>query len=312
MADMLFQYKNTFNHWRITDTSFDAGIDWCEPNWVMSPYIGEFFNTISIFPTLCHFIAVFINICLLRKYKVIEPRFFVWLGLCFIPSSLGNIAAHASLVNWIGIGDEMILFINQCMFAFIMTNTFNKNKINKLWYYGIFLSCVVWFFILEIIPVAGLIATLFGHVCIGIIQVWFVYKLWSTRAMFKVIRFKRLYAIAWTFYAAASTFAVCDVFLCEFMNYSVLHSIWHVLVGIASHLLLVSVLKIRLFVIQKEGVIEEIPCFPFLLRPSVQNIQKTVQITSTSTSNTGHGENSSESPSFSKSPSITISANSDV
>eukprot|EP01084_Bolivina_argentea_P119354 211636_1 len=250
-------------HWRISDDGYDKGIDWCEPNWVITPYIGEFFNSISILPTLVCFSALMINIYHFKD--VIETRYYVWL-FAYMGSAMGGIIAHGSLLHFFGIIDEMILFANGLMFIFILTNTWNVDKIHKLWYIWMNIAVVIWFFCLELIPIPGFIITVAGQFGVGVIQIWFLWKLFKTKMLFTIPNLLRYYIIGFIMYAIAGTFAMLDVLLCPMMNYSILHAIWHVMIGILSQLLFVLVLKIRLYVLNRHDEITQIKYFPFFFK----------------------------------------------
>ena len=59
----------------------DSSIDWCEPNYAVTNYIAEFFNTLSSIPMIFWCIC---GIYLTRKYVTKEKRWiFAFLGLGF-------------------------------------------------------------------------------------------------------------------------------------------------------------------------------------------------------------------------------------
>lgn len=265
-------------HWRIADISIDDGIDWCEPNWKILPFIAEFFNTTSILPALIAFVILFINIWHFRD--VIESRFYIWL-IAYIFSAIGGIFAHGTLIHFAGVIDEVILFINGLMFILIQTSTWNLNKINNLWWIALIIISIIWFFVLEIIPLPGFIVTVSGQIGVGVVQIWFVYKLYVTKSLFNINNFLRLYIFGWTVYSMAGICAICDIIFCSYISYSVLHSIWHILVGIASQILFVCVVKIRLHVLDRHNEIQEIRYFPFFFRrcESIPTLDKNDDIT---------------------------------
>ena len=247
-------------HWRIIDGSIDYGIDWCEPNWTISPYIAEFFNTISTLPTLIQFIALLLNIC--HFSNIIETRYFVWL-IAYASAAVAGIVAHSSLSHLSGIIDETILFINGLILIFILTNTWNVQKINTLWYFTLIILPITWFLILELVPVAGSILTVSSQICVGLMQIWFIWTLYSTKAFINVENILKYYIIGFPIYILGVIFAVCDILLCSYISYSIFHAIWHLCLGITSHMLFICLVKIRLYVLNRHHQIQEIKYFPF-------------------------------------------------
>src|SRR5258706_11376829 len=77
------------NYWG----DIDSTIDWCEPNYKVTKYIAEFYNTISSIPII---IWSLMGLFLTQKYATKEMRFiFAFLMLSLV--GLGSVLFHASL-----------------------------------------------------------------------------------------------------------------------------------------------------------------------------------------------------------------------
>eukprot|EP01084_Bolivina_argentea_P200626 343057_1 len=136
---------------------YDKNIDWCEPNYVFSSSIGEFFNTISVWPTFIQWTFLFINFYVFRKY--IEFRYFFLLFTYCLNSIFGSFA-HATLWHISGVMDEFFLSLADVTILF---NIFIIFKENVPWYHIIFIALFMFiFFIIEMtIPIAGYVITFF-------------------------------------------------------------------------------------------------------------------------------------------------------
>ena len=74
-------------------------INWCEPDYEMTPYIAEFWNTCSMIPWV---ILSFNGFCNENLLVIIRIGFF----LSFM-TAIGSIAFHATLTNWGQTLDEL-------------------------------------------------------------------------------------------------------------------------------------------------------------------------------------------------------------
>ena len=79
-----------------------ASEDWCEPNFVYSPYIAEFFNVLSSVPiVLAGLMGAWIGICGGFRKRFIVPCFLTMLV------GMGSIAFHGTLLYWGQAMDEL-------------------------------------------------------------------------------------------------------------------------------------------------------------------------------------------------------------
>ena len=88
----------------------DATMDWCESNYVVTPYIAEFFNTLSSLPMV---VLGLVGVALERRYATGETRIaLAFLGLAFV--GVGSALFHATLRFHYQLMDELpMLYVNQ-------------------------------------------------------------------------------------------------------------------------------------------------------------------------------------------------------
>src|SRR5258706_3964253 len=114
-VEPMYQVKN--GYWGIIDST----IDWCEPNYIITVYIAEFFNTISSLPMV---LWAFLGFFLTRKYVNCESRFsfaFLMLGLV----GLGSVAFHGTLRYHYQLLDEIPMLLMDLILVYccFMTET---------------------------------------------------------------------------------------------------------------------------------------------------------------------------------------------
>ncbi|KAL6080643.1 Alkaline ceramidase 3 [Balamuthia mandrillaris] len=79
-----------------------ASIDWCEPNYIVSPYVAEFWNTVS------NVALVFLPLIVFGQYRryQLETRFQV-LTLATAVVGLGSALFHSTLLFYCQLADEL-------------------------------------------------------------------------------------------------------------------------------------------------------------------------------------------------------------
>lgn len=101
-----------------------ATIDWCEPNYVLSPYVAEFFNTLSNLP------FILFGLYSLYKFRNVEMRFKVaFLSLIFV--GIGSFIFHMTL-TWTGqLLDEISMLFGSASILYILLEH-DKRRSNKM------------------------------------------------------------------------------------------------------------------------------------------------------------------------------------
>jgi len=94
--------------------SEQSSIDWCERNYVVTPYVAEFFNSISslviMIPALVHLRAIW-------RFNL-EPRFAVvtvWVAAI----GAGSFLFHATLLKTAQFADELPMIYAMCAWNYV-------------------------------------------------------------------------------------------------------------------------------------------------------------------------------------------------
>lgn len=100
-----------------TDYGVPASVDWCEPNYVYTPYVAELWNTVS---SVAIFIVAALGLVLaLRQRHRPEPRFLLgFLGLSVI--GLGSAAFHGTLLKLPQATDELPMVWLSLLFVYCL------------------------------------------------------------------------------------------------------------------------------------------------------------------------------------------------
>lgn len=99
------------------DLGVAASVDWCEPNYVYTPYVAELWNTVS---SLAIFVAaaVGLGLALKQRYRP-EPRFLLgFFGLAVI--GLGSAAFHGTLLKLPQATDELPMVWLSLLFVYCL------------------------------------------------------------------------------------------------------------------------------------------------------------------------------------------------
>ena len=119
-----------------------ATIDWCEPNYVVSQYVAEFFNTTSCIVHLllgvggcvsCLWMRCMCNCVFLMWILIVvaEWRFFI-AHCATIVIGLGSIAFHGTLLFECQLFDELPMLYGALVFFYIVTENERKQKVPPL------------------------------------------------------------------------------------------------------------------------------------------------------------------------------------
>ena len=91
-----------------------ANYDWCEDNYVLTPYVAEFWNALSSLPTL----TVGLYFLLKARKHAYGYRFEV-AGAMLAIVGLGSAAFHGTLTRWGQILDEVPMLYSSSVFLWI-------------------------------------------------------------------------------------------------------------------------------------------------------------------------------------------------
>lgn len=234
-----------------------ATIDWCEQNYELSYYIAEFWNTLSnlafIIPQLIQYVA-------LSRHKSVEPAFRnAFLSLVLV--GIGSFCFHMTLARPMQMFDEtsmIVVSLHGFYLLYIIKRPFINRKIlaTALICYGlVFLSLYV--FLVDY--------PIFHHTTFGLL----VYV--SVGIGYQLKRIHGPYYKFWTVLIlqhAAFVFWLIDKHFCDvltkFRDHHVptllepafqFHALWHLLMGLGSHIFICGLIRLRAWTKYKEEFI---------------------------------------------------------
>lgn len=231
-----------------------ATIDWCEPNYVVSLYIAEFWNTLSNFAFILPQTAAYIS---LSKDNNVE-RAFRSAFLSLILVGIGSLCFHMTLSRPMQMFDEtsMILVSLQAFYLLYIIKYPNVDRrllLISLALYGLT------FFALYIFLVDY---PIFHHSAFGLL----VYA--SMVIAYQLKRYYKHHSKFWTVillqHLAFGFWLIdkhwCDV-LTQIRDHHVpmilrpafqFHALWHLLMGSSAHILICGNIKLRAWIKHKE------------------------------------------------------------
>ncbi|MFT7621782.1 MAG: dihydroceramidase [Myxococcota bacterium] len=100
-----------------SDFGTPASVDWCEPNYVHSQWVAEWFNTCSSVPMVLMGLYGIV-----RAYRSgAEPRFLVAFGALLVVG-LGSVAFHGTLLMTAQAADELPMIYGGLAFLYLLAN----------------------------------------------------------------------------------------------------------------------------------------------------------------------------------------------
>ncbi|KAJ3206668.1 Alkaline ceramidase 3 [Clydaea vesicula] len=193
-----------------------SSVDWCEENYEVTPYIAEFFNSVS---SLAMMIISFYGIYKHRNLDILTKRFF-FLYLAIVVVGIGSVLFHGTLLREFQALDEVPMIYAALTFDFILL--------------GLFIYAVVTTLAVTILTGNAQFRTF--HISYGIAQeiniVLFIRLYWIT----KNDGVKKMFKVALVTFVSAVAAWLTDLLLCEYVNGSEnsilpvnfqLHAVWH-------------------------------------------------------------------------------------
>lgn len=231
-----------------------ATIDWCESNYELSYYIAEFWNTLSnlafILPQIVQYIA-------LSKHKNVELAFrSAFLSLALV--GLGSVCFHMTLARSMQMLDETSMILVS-LHGFYLLYLMKEPTVNKTALIAFLICYGLAFLSLYILLVDRPIFhhTIFGLLLYASAAIGYQlkqrygphYKFWTVIIM---------QHIAFAFWLIDKHY--CDV-LTAFRDRSMpvflrpafqFHAIWHLLMGLSSHIFICGIIRLRAWIKYKE------------------------------------------------------------
>ncbi|ETO07542.1 hypothetical protein RFI_29850 [Reticulomyxa filosa] len=226
----------------------DSTVDWCEPNYVVSPYIAEFFNTVSHVPT-----PFYISAGIFYTWKLASKE---WRFVCAFASvilvAIGSIAFHATL-RYVGqLLDELPLMLTNysllyCVLCCKASPTMSQSEKwkERIWI-GLFcmlgcIQCVIYI----VLKWYAVFFISYGCLLIGLL----LYSVSTIRdAMGKThpsFLSMKLFKYACITYGCGFALWCIENTFCKKVQSFQLHAWWHVLSGAGSYLYILSMIALR-------------------------------------------------------------------
>jgi len=250
-----------------------SAVDWCEPNYVWSFYIAEFFNTITSLPAA--FLALN-SMYLTYKYGY-SKRFFV-VNLMVVLVGLGSAGFHGTLL-WTGqIMDELPMVYASLAFLYSvleMESSDKKPVYNYLapgliTFAGIFTLVYIYlpnFFIFFLVGFIACILTLVYHLSK-------IYRKPTTLLHQKIfiVASMSLYIGGWAF------FWVPEVAFCNQLQAFNFHALWHATSTLGAFVLVIFSVYERELVRGRRprlcyNTLAGVPLLPYVYVPSAKEIE---------------------------------------
>ena len=205
-------------------------VDWCEQNYVWSPFVCEFHNTWSSFAMI--FLGIF---GIVAHWRILERRFLV-AYLCIAIVGVGSAAFHATLLFATQASDEVPMLWSALTMTYILVE--NKKKNIYRWLpaamlaYGFLVSCA--FTLTE-----GKVQFYTFHVSFGSLEFFSLYKVWKLPRADEIGQ--RLFRLGFMFYASALVCWLLDINFCVWLDEVLpskgipnpqLHAFWHIFVSL--------------------------------------------------------------------------------
>lgn len=208
-----------------------ASVDWCEPNYIWSFYVAEFFNTIS-----SGIILLVPLLYILVNYNQLKAMFIIlYLAIALI--GLGSTLFHLTLWSFFQAWDEVPMLYVALSFDFIMiVSLYQPLRFRKKVIASLFLiyGCVAQYFVTAYQDRFQFLAFHFFFGLSEVVGLYLAYKLSSKPSLLKhkqTIRFG-IYSFVFG--------VVCwllDYFLCKVITVNgLLHSVWHIASSVGLYL----------------------------------------------------------------------------
>lgn len=218
-------------------------IDFCEPNYAVSHYFAEFFNTLSSLPIIMWGI---LGLTLTHYYATKQFRFkLCFMSLMFV--GVGSFLFHASLRYKYQLLDELPMLLTSASTLFC-TLTLHLNKMNRAQYLLILSQTSIT--MLEILLyVYFKIWSIFfiGYAVNVAIITYYLVKYHLKNSLIK-----KWFMFSWLCYYGGFFIWCIDMKYCEYVQVFQFHSFWHCAAGYGSYLISLVLVLIKATYLKKK------------------------------------------------------------
>ncbi|CAF1085432.1 unnamed protein product [Adineta steineri] len=219
----------------INDSPFRIGssnVDWCEPNYAVTEYISEFWNTVS---NIFFFLVPPIMIILFSSYskRVTNGITILWLLLIII--GIGSVYFHATLSLAGQLVDEIsILWVVMAGYTIFLPAIYFPQSLRAQRHRFIY-SCIVLTIIVTCLSIIYPYANAFALMILGLPSTAFL-AIHLSRCDNRRIKNLGIHCLG--MWGVAVTIWICDRLFCSFwlsISFPYLHAFWHVLIIFSSN-----------------------------------------------------------------------------
>jgi dihydroceramidase len=223
-----------------------SSVDWCEANYVVSPYVAEFFNTLSSLAMVT--VGV---IGLFRHWKALETRFLVaFFAIAVV--GLGSALFHATLRFELQMLDELPMLYLALVMVYILLELRPGRRYGKWLPFVLFAHGVLVTLLAAL--TRGRLQFFAFHLSFGSLEVFALFRVFLLYRASKSPRIRRLFWLGMSSYVVAVALWFVDLRFCDFLSVALpsfgvpnpeLHAVWHVLVSFGFYLLVVMISEVR-------------------------------------------------------------------
>eukprot|EP01012_Entosiphon_sulcatum_P003245 TRINITY_DN10964_c0_g1_i1.p1 TRINITY_DN10964_c0_g1~~TRINITY_DN10964_c0_g1_i1.p1 ORF type:complete len:260 (+),score=47.51 TRINITY_DN10964_c0_g1_i1:36-782(+) len=208
----------------------DSNVEWCEPNYAVSPYIAEFGNTLSSLPMVVFGLwgahHTWRSCCTQRRFQL------GFLGLALV--GIGSAAFHATLRRYAQLLDELPMLWCNLVFLYCVVDRSPRDQPRHPW------LAPLLFVFGTIATVSYLWANLFPIFIASYGGVLAFIVLYSLRLVFLSGKAdpvaRRLWIVSFSCYFGGLLLWVLDNNFCPTVQPFHFHSLWHLGAGLGTYL----------------------------------------------------------------------------
>lgn len=234
-------------------------VDWCEANYAHSPYVAEWFNTLSSGAMVA---VGLIGLWLHRG--VLERRFLLAFGLVSVVG-VGSVAFHGTLLFQLQMLDELPMLYLVTLIFYILLEDRPTRRFGR-WFPALLLGYLVGLTVLCSLS-RGQVEFWLFQLSFGSLELFALGRVyWLQRTLDP--RTRRLYRFGMASYALAIVLWFVDLKACGFVSGTLpglglfnpqLHAVWHVLVSLGFYLLLLVIAVDRQRILGREATLSFFP-----------------------------------------------------
>ncbi|ETO29984.1 hypothetical protein RFI_07136 [Reticulomyxa filosa] len=250
----------------------DSSVDWCEPNYVVTHYVAEFFNSLSSTPMI---IWSILGMYYLYRFTTNEIKFH-WCFLSLAIVGVGSTAFHGTLRFHAQLLDELPMLVTSfsCLYALLEMKTPPEKRANFFLLFSLVCICSVievtrypFFFLKSVTFVNFPLKKYFKKLIFSyvILKLWYIFLfsyaiVVATVTLYTLVNLgdlsKKLFIAACLCYYGGWTLWILDQIYCEKVQPYHFHSFWHLGAGYGTYCWILGLVSMRQDFLKKQHKIE--------------------------------------------------------